>query len=198
MLGAKNNIVELIPHNTTWQYLFQVEVIALRRALSIPNLEVEHVGSTAIPNIASKAILDMLIPLSSIVELSDLNYRLGNLDYYCKLDTLACKTFVKEKDGAITHHLSFIDTQDPKWQEATKFRDRMLKYPNLAKQYEGKKVELANLYANSPEAYTATRAKFIDAILTTPEKTLSSNEFYEVSGYLDIIVESLPDTVHYH
>lgn len=173
MLGAKQDSVALTPYHPSWRYRFQIEVIALRRALKSPNLYVEHIGSTAIPNIAAKAILDLLVYSDAKTEALDLVEDLAALNYRCISNDSTCQTFVKEKGDVITHHLIFANPESKHWQNAIEFRDCMLKHPTLAKHYELEKLRLATLFPSSSKDYLSARAGFIETVLTTSDATLS-------------------------
>lgn len=174
MLGAKQDSVALTPYHPSWHYRFQIEVIALRRALKSPNLYVEHIGSTAIPNIAAKAILDLLVYSDAKTETSDLADDLAALNYRCISNDSTCKTFIKEKGDVITHHLSFTNPKSKHWQDAIEFRDCMLKDPTLAKHYGLEKLRLATLFPSSSKDYLSARASFIETVLTASDATLAS------------------------
>lgn len=172
MLGAKQDSVALTPYQPSWQYHFQIEVIALRRALKSPDLKVEHIGSTAIPNISAKAVLDMLVSIDSKIEAldlaGDLTEALAVLDYRCIANDATCKIFVKEKDGVVTHNLKFTSPESGQWQDAVEFRDRMRSYPQWAERYELEKQRLAKRFPVNQSDYVRARANFIESILTTP------------------------------
>ena len=165
MLGLKHTTVKLVPHNYKWSYLFQEEVINLKRALDDQRLQVEHVGSTALNNIAAKPILDIFIPCQDLTTVADFVEPLATLGYELVTDGSAYKLFIKGSEEARTHHLTFTSSEGTYWQETIQFRDHLLDHPETAKAYEAEKIALAEQYANSRRNYSSNKARFIRAVL---------------------------------
>ena len=165
MLGLKHTTVKLVPHNDQWRYLFQKEVITLRHSLKNPDLRVEHVGSTALPNIVSKPILDMFIPCFDIQDALSLTSTLADIDYELVSDNDRYKLFIKGCEEARTHHLTFTNPNEMYWKETLAFRDYLLEHPAIARRYEQEKLELAELYKNSRRNYSSNKARFIQKVL---------------------------------
>ena len=65
-IGLKRGSVRLEPHHTEWADLFEQEKARLKAALEMQVIDIQHVGSTAIPGIAAKPILDMLLGLPDL------------------------------------------------------------------------------------------------------------------------------------
>lgn len=183
MLGARQDTVEFVPYNPSWRYLFQLEVITLRRSLGIPDLIVEHVGSTAIPDISATPVLDMLISIDSLNAVEDINEAFATAGYRRVHDDLDNISFVKEKADIITHHLTIACPNSSFWQEAIEFRDRMLKHPEWAQCYDFEKTKLASLFPSERENYISTRAKFIETVLVSSDNSLAMIGG-QISGFL--------------
>ena len=170
MLGLKHITVKLVPHSYKWQFLFQEEVINIRRALNNQYLQIEHVGSTALPDIAAKPILDMFIPCEDLSVTNGYIEVLATLGYELVTDGEAYKLFIKGAEEARTHHLTFTSAKDTYWNETIKFRDYLLDNPQVAKGYEIEKVKLAEQYPTSRRNYSMNKARYIQNILRQIEK----------------------------
>lgn len=174
MLGLKHTTVKLVPYNYKWSYLFQEEVIKLRRALNDRKLQVEHVGSTALNNIAAKPILDIFIPCQDLTTVADYVEPLAKLGYELVTDASTYKLFIKGSEEARTHHLTFTSSEGTYWQETIQFRDHLLEHPETAKAYEVEKIALAEQYADSRRNYSSNKARFIQSVLREISSTVNS------------------------
>ena len=170
MLGLKHTTVKLVPHSYKWHYFFQEEVIKIRRALDSRTLHIEHVGSTALPDIAAKPVLDMFIPCEDLSVTNDYGEALATLGYELVTDGEAYKLFIKGDEEARTHHLTFTSPKGSYWNETIKFRDYLLNSPQVAKEYETEKVKLAAQYSTSRRNYSMNKARYIRNILREIDK----------------------------
>lgn len=174
MLGLKHKTVKLVPHCYKWKYLFQQEVITLRRTLNNHSLHVEHVGSTALKNILAKPILDMMIPCDDLSIIKTYTDKLERLGYELVTNAESYVLFVKGSEEAYTHHLTFTSPEGQYWKETIQFRDYLLLNPLVAKAYETEKKELATQYPDSRRNYTANKARFIQAVLRDVKEAVAS------------------------
>jgi len=188
MLGLKHTTVKLAPYSYKWSYLFQEEVINLRRVLNNRSLQVEHVGSTALNGIAAKPILDIFIPcqdVSSAGASSAYAKQLATLGYKLVTDGAHYKLYIKGSEDAYTHHLTFTDPEGTYWKETIQFRDYLLENPDIAKAYEAEKLKLVSKYGTSRRNYTANKAKFIQAILRDISSSLENSLETSVESSLE-------------
>jgi len=165
MLGLKHITVKLVPHSYKWRYLFQEEVINIRKVLDNRGLRIEHVGSTALRGIVAKPILDMFSPCEDLSIVADYVEPLAELGYELVTDGSAYKLFIKGSEEARTHHLTFTSAKGAYWQETIQFRDHLLAHPDIAKAYEAEKIVLAEQYATSRRNYSSNKARFIQTVL---------------------------------
>ena len=165
MLGLKHITVKLAPYSYKWSYLFQEEVLNLRRVLNNPTLQVEHVGSTALNTIAAKPILDIFIPCEDLAQALNYEEALATLGYTLVTDGAHYKLYIKGSEEARTHHLTFTSPDGDYWQETIQFRDYLLEHPSVAKAYEVEKIRLAETYATSRRNYSSNKARFIQGVL---------------------------------
>ena len=176
MLGLKHSTVKLVPHSYKWRYLFQEEVINIRKVLDNRGLRIEHVGSTALRGIVAKPILDMFSPCEDLSTVADYVEPLAKLGYELVTDGSAYKLFIKGSEEARTHHLTFTSEKGAYWQETIQFRDYLLEHPEIAKAYEAEKIVLAEQYATSRRNYSSNKARFIQTVLREINSTATTKE----------------------
>lgn len=161
--------VAIVPYSSAWPNLFEQEAAFLRSELP-SNLvkRIEHFGSTAVPGLSAKPIIDILVEVSSLEEtkkqivpiLQSKGYEYfwrpirGNQPpYYAWFIKRDCK-------GKRTHHIHMVEADSELW-EGIYFRDYLREFPDEAKRYEALKESLAEKFPNDREAYTKGKTKFI-------------------------------------
>lgn len=167
MLGLARGKVHLVPHQMEWARLFSGEAARLRAALGGRARRIEHVGSTSIPGLEAKPIIDIVIAVDSFPAASQLVPQLEALGYARRPEgDLESRLFLtKGPDHAVTHHLSLMEEGSPSWVDHVDFRDFLRASAWARNQYLTLKRVLAASYADDRPAYTAKKADFIRHIL---------------------------------
>lgn len=152
--------IELVPHNEIWKEYYNEEYANLMKAF--PNATINHIGSTAIPNILAKPIVDILMEVDDFLPLESLKEPITSLGYICmnqnenRIDFNKGYTLNGYEDKVFHLHLRYIGDNDEIY-----FRDYLLKHPDIAKEYEILKLNLAKKYKYDRDAYTAAKTEFI-------------------------------------
>lgn len=127
---------------------------------------VHHVGSTAIPGLESKPIIDILVGVESLEESRSSFNPLAVLGYlYAPYRPDEMHWFCKPHPSRRTHHLHLVPIESPRFREELSFRDYLRSHPEDAREYGLLKRVLAEDYKQDRDAYTAAKAPFIRAIL---------------------------------
>ena len=163
-LGLEAGSVELLPYSSKWAEIFETEADGLKSVLSNFSVAIEHVGSTAVPGMVAKPIID--IAVSTDLDSSYLGIRkaLEIADYVYLLDAgnNGGHIFYKEIQPKIrSFHLHLIDRQDSQWRNYLAFRDRLRHDVDKRNQYMDVKNELASAYPHDRDSYTEGKADFI-------------------------------------
>jgi GrpB-like predicted nucleotidyltransferase (UPF0157 family) len=163
-IGLERGKVKLIPHQSTWHNAFEAEKTRLRTILK--NRPIEHVGSTAIAGLAAKPIIDIAIAIDSLAEAEELIQPLAKLDYEYKGEagTPGRRFFVKGPDENRTVYLHFGKTNG-EFGTLVRFRDTLLRRPDLIGEYNSLKRSLAEKFADNRKAYTSGKSEFIRKVL---------------------------------
>ncbi len=168
MLGCERHLVRLVPYQTAWAELFQQEAERLRAALGDHLVRAEHVGSTAIPGLDAKPILDIAVAVQSMADESLFEGALAPLGYVHKSDNdmPGRLYFVKRlPDDRSTHHLNITELGTECWVEHVVFRDYLLAHPEAKAEYLRLKRELARRHPADRRAYGEGKETFIRRIL---------------------------------
>jgi GrpB-like predicted nucleotidyltransferase (UPF0157 family) len=161
--------VNIVEYDPNWQRGFAEQrdrlSAILRGWLAEP---VEHVGSTAVPGLGSKPIVDILAPVGSLAEARGAVSILeddGWLHWPTDPNTSWRLWFLRPQPDARTHHLYLIQYDDPHVRELRAFRDVLRAEDGLRDEYEALKRNLANVFRNDRAAYTEAKERFIASTL---------------------------------
>jgi GrpB-like predicted nucleotidyltransferase (UPF0157 family) len=168
MLGCERHLVRLVPYQTAWAELFQQEAERLRAALGDHVVGIEHVGSTALPGLDAKPILDIVVAVQSMTDESLFEGALAPLAYLHKSDNdmPGRLYFVKRlPNDRSTHHLNVTELGAEWWVEHVAFRDHLLAHPESKAEYLALKRELARRHPTDRRAYGEGKETFIRRIL---------------------------------
>ncbi|MCB9805823.1 GrpB family protein [Candidatus Nomurabacteria bacterium] len=166
-LGLEEGVVRLVPHDNSWPDLFELEKKKIQEKIREYILAIEHCGSTAIPNIPSKPIMNICIKVDNLEKVFDLKDELFSIGYLHKPESNFGdhELFFKKENRKVTHHLHFMSADGDNWQKATLFRKYLLENPEMAQVYGELKTNLANRFPNDRKAYGEGKNEFINKVL---------------------------------
>jgi GrpB-like predicted nucleotidyltransferase (UPF0157 family) len=152
-----------------WSEVYRAESRRIREAFAESEIiRMDHIGSTAIPNLKAKPTIDMLLQVSQgvkdqkIIELFvSLGYQYINRPDNPPPHMMFVKGYtIKGFEGQTCHvHVRYQGDWDELY-----FRDYLISHPRRAKEYEELKLELAARYRNDREAYTNAKTPFVEKI----------------------------------
>jgi len=158
--------VELLPHDPTWADKFQQEAYRLTAVLSPEIIAIHHIGSTAIPDIFAKPIIDILIEVKDINRIEAYNDQLAILGYAAHGENgiPGRRYFSKDSEGACTHHVHIFQIGNPEIDRHIKFCNHLITHPDDAQAYSQLKIELAKIFPEDVEQYTEAKSDFIQSV----------------------------------
>jgi len=166
--AAIHEEVALEAYNNAWPAMFVAERDRLLGLLPLSFIDIEHIGSTAVPGLVAKPIIDMLAGVESMVMARSLGGVLLEAGYTTSAEFNATlrdrQWFMRWADGHRTHHLHVVVHRSPAWTQRLRFRDALRVDPVLAARYAALKAELAVLHPSDREAYTAAKATFVRSV----------------------------------
>ena len=169
MQGVGRNQARLLPHDTAWEEEFREVKAELSAMLGDVALAIEHVGSTAIPTISAKPILDVavLVPALDTPELDRLS-EVGYDDRGLQAPAFDRRLFVlRSADDLSLRHIHCCTDASPEFAWFIAFRDHLIAHPETAQAYEALKQRLVAEFADDRPKYTAGKHEFIAKVLET-------------------------------
>jgi GrpB-like predicted nucleotidyltransferase (UPF0157 family) len=167
--------IRLAPSDPQWPALFKREQIALEEAIGAwVQGGIHHVGSTAVPGLEAKPIIDILAGISDLETARATFPPLADLGYlYAPYLPEQMHWFCKPHPARRTHHLHLIPVDSPRYRDELAFRDLLRADPELATRYTVLKRELAKRHQDDRETYTEGKSEFIRAALAEGSKLLA-------------------------
>ncbi|MBX0358168.1 GrpB family protein [Halobacillus sp. Nhm2S1] len=166
------NRVQLSPYQSNWPETFAKEKNAILHNLGDPTIPIEHIGSTSVPNLQAKPIIDILFGVENLDEFTHYIHPLSQAGYaYVPKPELRTRRFFKKDTGTSgTFHLHICEWNSSEWDEKITFRDYLRVNPQSAKAYESLKKQLAEAYREERSVYTKEKGPFIQSILNLAYK----------------------------
>ena len=159
--------VEVVPHNPRWRDAFETEAKYVATALSKNVVAIHHIGSTAIPNIYAKPVVDLLIEVRDITEVDKRSPAMESLGYEVKGEYgIPGRRYFRKNnvEGIRTHQIHVFETGSAQVERHLAFRDYMIVHPADARKYSELKRKLAEEHPHSIDGYMDGKNDFIKEI----------------------------------
>ena len=166
--------------NPKWPEMFQSEKLLIENLLEKEIvIRIEHIGSTAVPNLKSKPTIDILFEVSQdnfkedafIKKFQEIGYHYINRPENPEPHMMFVKGYTEKGFNGQAFHVHVRFEGD--WDE-TYFRDYLLKNPNVANEYAKLKSELAEKFKNDRDGYTDAKTEFIKRIMVLAKPNYDS------------------------
>lgn len=161
--------ISILPFQRDWAMQYREESSRLWTILGDRMLGIEHFGSTAVPGLCAKPVIDILVGVRSISEADSLLESLCRNQYVTSPEfneTLADRRWLmRHAGGKRTHHLHLVVHNGEQWQRRLRFRDLLRDNQALAERYGKLKQQLETRYRADREAYTAAKSDFVSEVL---------------------------------
>ena len=163
----KSQQVYLVPHDPLWAEDFARESAAISSAAGPALIAIHHIGSTAIPGIHAKPIIDMLAVTGDLAVLDANACRFASLGYESlgEFGIPGRRYFRKNNSaGERTHQIHAFQLGSPQIARHLAFRDYLKAHPDVAREYDALKHRLASAFPNDIGSYTDGKDTFIQEI----------------------------------
>lgn len=158
--------IEIVAYDAAWPRLFEEEREQLAGAIG-PWLTgpIEHIGSTAVPGLSAKPVIDILAGVESLDASRPAIAAAAALGYcYFPYRPDSEHWFCKPSPAFRTHHLHLVPFGGEQWKGTLAFRDYLRAQPQIAAEYAALKAQLARSHRDDREAYTQAKSPFIRRI----------------------------------
>jgi GrpB-like predicted nucleotidyltransferase (UPF0157 family) len=164
--GTINNEIDVVPYSSEWVNAFECESTRIRKLCQNLVGEIEHIGSTSIPGISAKPILDLMLGFASRPDGEKLIKPMLQLQYgyFGEFGIPGRHFFVLEYQGRSVVHAHGFLLNGEDWQRHLFFKRYLINHPEQMRKYEALKLHLAKVYRHDRKSYSNGKAEFIAAI----------------------------------
>lgn len=175
MLGLKRGTVELVPHQKEWDESAEKVIAILKDILSENAVDIQHVGSTAIPSIKAKPIVDIAVGMRDLNTAALFDEKLKAQGIIFRGEERPEQRLYVMGDfenDTRTHHIHFVEWKGKAWKNYLAFRDYLNANPSKARLYENCKIQLVEKYKNDRIKYTNGKQELIDRLLEEANRNI--------------------------
>lgn len=147
--------VEIADYSTKWPDFFQNEAKKIQNILGQEVLKIHHIGSTAIPNMPAKPVIDILLECNNLDNIQWISEKLNQLNYYnVRRHVIPHRSFfTRRQDIDVSYNVHIREKGDPQIRRHVNFRDYLIHHPDSALAYTDLKIKLAEKFNNDINSY---------------------------------------------
>jgi GrpB-like predicted nucleotidyltransferase (UPF0157 family) len=161
----------IVPYDPTWPEAFEAEAARLHAALGAVAQRIDHHGSTSVPGLSAKPIIDIQISVAALQPMANYAVPLQSLGYVHvpDPDDAVCPFFHRPAEWPHTHHVHVVEAGGIEERRTLAFRDYLREHAEVAGEYERLKraiaAELLPRDAETREAYARAKSAFIERVV---------------------------------
>ena len=165
--------LEVIVYDPRWPTLFEEERVRLHAALGELAVRIDHNGSTSVPGLAAKPVIDVQISVRTLQPIDAYRTPLQQLGYthVPHADDSFCPFFHRPHEWPHTHHVHVVEAGGEEEARTLAFRDYLRDHADMAQEYAALKAMLARRFSamefESRQAYADAKGEFIERIVRT-------------------------------
>lgn len=161
----------LVTHNPEWKVWAAAEIQLLTDLLADFTPTINHIGSTAVPGILAKPIVDILVEISGDSDCVEVKNILETSGYICMMESVKRMSFNKGyTPGGYADRVFHIHIHATGDNDEICFRDFLRRNLSVAKEYETLKMSLLPEYRNNRNGYTEAKSDFINKIIKSAKR----------------------------
>lgn len=164
-VGLREGTVKLASYSAAWRRKFQAEQRRLATRLAPHRYRIEHIGSTAVPGIDAKPIIDIAIRIPSFRRLKTWIALLESTGYQYKGEYGLPGRHFFTRGNPVIQHLHLVSPQTQHWNDWILFRDFLRAHPAAAEHYRRAKQTLARRFSKNRDAYTRAKTPLVQKLM---------------------------------
>lgn len=177
MIGLKRGTVKLAKNTPKWKESFEREKRKLKKTFGKFALNIQHVGSTAIPGILAKPIIDIGVVVPSLKQAKKYIKALKQMGYILKKEDRSDRLFfTKGSERKRTHYLHIGKVGSGYVEDMILFRDYLRKNKKAAASYDELKRRLSDKHRKRRDLYTAKKEKLVKSIVRKAKNPMGGSQ----------------------
>ena len=159
----------IVDYDPRWPDLYEEEKGQILDVIGHVAVAIKHVGSTAVPGLGAKPIIDIMVAIPDLADAQKCTYPMLCIGYEFVPEyedfIPERRYFHKGPPGDRTHHLSMVEPTSEFWEQHLLFRDYLRAHPEVAAEYERLKWDLAAWFGWDRLGYTDAKTSFIEEVI---------------------------------
>jgi len=157
--------VGVVSYNSNWKEMYKEESEKIKNVLSDIIINIHHIGSTAIPGIKAKPVIDILVEVKYIEGADQYNHKMKELGYEAMGEYgIPKRKFFRKGGNNRTHHIHIFQVGNEEIEKHINFKEYLIAHPKKAQEYSKLKENLVNKYTCDIENYINSKSDFIKEI----------------------------------
>jgi GrpB-like predicted nucleotidyltransferase (UPF0157 family) len=154
--------VEVVPFHDNWSVMFEEEARKVHNVFGNEIVAIYHIGSTSIPGMYAKPIIDILVEVKDIESVDNYNEQMSALGYLALGEHgIFGRRFFRKGEVERTHHVHVFETGSKHITRHLAFKEYMIAHPEEAKAYSELKQKLSKQFPTDIKSYMEGKAPFI-------------------------------------
>lgn len=164
-MDKRKQIIEVVSYNPDWPKQFEEEASKITPIFSDNLVAIHHIGSTAVPGLAAKPTIDILIEVKNIELVDSYNPQMERLDYEAWGEyKIPGRRFFVKGEVKRTHHVHVFQVGSSDIPRHLYFRDYLISHPDEAKKYAHLKITLAQQFSQDRRGYVQNKEEYVKAL----------------------------------
>jgi GrpB-like predicted nucleotidyltransferase (UPF0157 family) len=163
-IGLPDDVVRIVPAQSDWRTMFQDTCGRLKKVLADHHPIIEHIGSTSVPGLAAKPIIDVAIAIATMPPDAGLMQVMADAGFPRQREVLPGWWSFNEGNPA-KHHIHMVAKGGDRLRDLLAFRDALRSDPEMMRRYAALKLELARRFPHNTRGYREGKNAFIRAAI---------------------------------
>lgn len=164
-MSGPHDTIEVVAHDPEWPRRFEAEARRIKKGLGELALEVHHIGSTAVPGMAAKPVIDIMVAVGSMDPLEEYVTALAQLGYNHVLIDEGQERYFFYSGMPHAHHLHLVRRGSWTYWRHILFRDFLIDHPSAQEEYEALEYVLAARFRENRRSYVDGKTAFIEMVV---------------------------------
>jgi len=158
----KNRIIEVVDYDPNWTRIFETEKLLLANAIGKNAVLIEHIGSTAVKGLPAKPVIDILVEVTSLLDLDECNEKIAMLGFVVKGENgISGRRYFQKGGHKRSHHVHAFQSGDFNIIRHRAFKEYLIAHPRVSSEYGQVKKEAQLESDNNINIYMALKNEFI-------------------------------------
>ena len=164
-MTSDQRTIKVVPYDPLWKSLFERESKRIKEVITEGLIEVHHIGSTSVPSLSAKPIIDMMPEVLSLGLLDDFDQEMEGLGYLVKGELgIPGRRFYLKGEVDRTHHVHAFESGSESLIRHLAVRDYLRDHPGEASSYADLKMRLASQFPHDNDGYCEGKHEFVQQL----------------------------------